>query len=468
MTFDVFISYSSKDQVVANAACARLESAGIRCWIAPRDIGAGRDWGEAIIEAIECCQVMVLVFSENANQSHQIKREIERATSKGLPVLPMRIEEVLPSRSLEYFIGSVHWLDALTQPLEQHLDRLADAIKLLLPGGVSADRSSTHLDQAPQLSPPPASPRRIWRYAALAVPILVAIGAAFWFFRPQIGPTDRVSQTSHPTPAGTLGDQPVSATEALSGGEAASAKKNYGEALQWYRKAADLGNADAQDRIGYLYEHGLGVSQDFTEAMTWYRKAAEQGQATAQNNIGTLYEKGLGVSKDYTQAVIWFRKSADQGNAFAQTSIGWLYQNGWGVNRDYDQAMVWYRKAADQGNAAAESNIAGLYFNGSGVPQDYAQALAWTRKAADRGFPVAESKLGLLYQKGLGVDQDYTQAMTWYRRAADKGNADAQYELGELYEHGQGVPLNLDESRQWMEKAAASGSDNAKAWLAKH
>jgi tetratricopeptide (TPR) repeat protein len=112
--------------------CATLDAKGIRCWIAPRDILPGMDWGEAIIEAINGSRVIVLVFSSNANDSQQIKREVERAVSKGLPIIPFRIENVAPARSLEYFIGPVHWLDALTPPLETHLQNLAETVRLLL------------------------------------------------------------------------------------------------------------------------------------------------------------------------------------------------------------------------------------------------------------------------------------------------------------------------------------------------
>jgi TIR domain len=132
MGFDTFISYSSKDKTAADAACAVLEQAGIRCWIAPRDIRPGGEYGGAIIEAIEQCRVMVLIFSSSANSSRQIHREIERAVSKGVPIIPVRIEQVVPTRSMEYFLGAIHWLDALTPPLENHLRRLAETVKTLL------------------------------------------------------------------------------------------------------------------------------------------------------------------------------------------------------------------------------------------------------------------------------------------------------------------------------------------------
>src|SRR5436190_13697810 len=132
MSFDAFISYSSEDKTAANAACAVLEGAGIRCWIAPRDIRAGQEYGTAIIGAIDHCRAMVLVFSSSANASRQIHREIERAVAKGIPILPVRIEEVTPTESLEYFLGAIHWLDALSPPLENHLQKLAETLKAML------------------------------------------------------------------------------------------------------------------------------------------------------------------------------------------------------------------------------------------------------------------------------------------------------------------------------------------------
>ena len=148
LAHDVFISYSSKDKPVADATCATLEAKGIRCWIAPRDIRPGSDWGEAIIDGINDARVFVLVFSNNANVSVQIKREVERAINKGLPVIPFRIENVMPVKSLEFFLSTPHWLDAFSPPLEQHLLYLASVIRSILDG-----------KPAPAPLPPPSPPR---------------------------------------------------------------------------------------------------------------------------------------------------------------------------------------------------------------------------------------------------------------------------------------------------------------------
>ena len=134
MAHDVFISYSSKDKPTADATCAALEAKELRCWIAPRDIVPGADWGESIIDGIAASRAFVLLLSANANLSPQIKREVERAVHAGLSIITMRIEDVQPSKSLEYFLSTPHWLDAMSPPLERHLAYLADVLRAVIDG----------------------------------------------------------------------------------------------------------------------------------------------------------------------------------------------------------------------------------------------------------------------------------------------------------------------------------------------
>ncbi len=157
MGHDVFISYASLDKPTADAACAFLESRGVRCWIAPRDILSGVDWSESIVDAIENCHVFVLIFSSRANGSPQIKREVERAVNKGKMVVPFRIENVVPTKSLEYFISTPHWLDALTPPLEAHLTHLGETIRLLLERTApKEDTLPMHFERSPASGAAPA------------------------------------------------------------------------------------------------------------------------------------------------------------------------------------------------------------------------------------------------------------------------------------------------------------------------
>jgi hypothetical protein len=130
----VFVSYSQPDRETALALVAFVEAQGIRCWVAPRDVAPAADWAAEIIAAIAAARVMVLVFSASANASPQVRREVERAVHREVAVLPVRIEDVLPSQSLEYFLSSQHWLDAFPPPMEPHFARLGTYLKTLLAG----------------------------------------------------------------------------------------------------------------------------------------------------------------------------------------------------------------------------------------------------------------------------------------------------------------------------------------------
>ena len=153
----VFISYAAVDASAAEAVCHTLEAAGITCWMAPRDVAPGGRYAEAIVDAIRAARAFVLVFSAAANASEQVEREVDRAVAGGLPILPLRIEDVVPSRSLEYYLAGQHWLDALTVPLETPLERLVDALRAMLAGEPTAAAPAPAATRSPP--PAPASSR---------------------------------------------------------------------------------------------------------------------------------------------------------------------------------------------------------------------------------------------------------------------------------------------------------------------
>ena len=132
MTHDVFISYSSQDKTVADAVCAKLESRKIRCWIAPRDIPAGQPYAAALIKAINCSRIVVLILSADSNKSVHVLREVGEAVDKAIPILPLRIEDIEPSEEMRYYIKSLHWLDALSPPRERQLNKLVNSVQALL------------------------------------------------------------------------------------------------------------------------------------------------------------------------------------------------------------------------------------------------------------------------------------------------------------------------------------------------
>lgn len=142
MAHEVFISHSSKDKPYADAVCASLESRGIRCWIAPRDVLPGKSWSEAIVEAVEECGVFLLILTSNSNSSKQTINEVDIAVNHNKTIIPFRMEDFKPTGSMEYFLGNLHWLDALTSRLEDHIQKLGDYVLKILEANKLQDQKS--------------------------------------------------------------------------------------------------------------------------------------------------------------------------------------------------------------------------------------------------------------------------------------------------------------------------------------
>jgi hypothetical protein len=140
MEHDVFISHAHKDKSVADAICEKLESAGVKCWIAGRDISADKDWRDATRNAIGSSQVVVLVLSENANAAPHIKREIAHAFYTRRVIISFRLGNTFPRREFLFYLGKVPTLDSARPPTEQDLKALTARIQgLLTADAASAD-----------------------------------------------------------------------------------------------------------------------------------------------------------------------------------------------------------------------------------------------------------------------------------------------------------------------------------------
>ena len=209
-------------------------------------------------------------------------------------------------------------------------------------------------------------------------------------------------------------------------------RRDYGEAVRWYRRSADQGHALGQAFLGFMYSNGRGVQQDYGEAVRWYRRSAEQGHALGQSNLGSMYSTGRGVRQDAAEAARWYRRSADQGHSLGQSNLGVLYRDGRGVSQNDTEAVRWFRRSADQGRAGAQANLGWMYKNGRGVVQDDAEAFRWFRRSAEQGNAYSQAELGSMYEDGRGVRRDRVEAVRWYRRAADQGNSWAREQLDRL------------------------------------
>jgi Tfp pilus assembly protein PilF len=432
MAHDVFVSYSVKDKTTADAICASLEANGIRVWIAPRDVMPGSDWGESIIEAIEQSRVMILVFSANSNTSPQIKREIERAVNKGVTVVPFRIDDILPSKTLEYFISTQHWLDAFTPPLEKHLDNLVNILQSIFAkegGKVPEPRLKPHPPEEAEVpvrpAPRAASPAarseetitlRVPKWKVLLVMLgflggALLAGVVVWWVVYKPGP--------------------VVMTPGLSAEEAAAEYfqkarnlRDPGEKIVLMTKAIKL-----DPKKGYYYIHrGKAYldKQEYQKAVADLDKAIASltNPYIAYNLRGLAYDgldKQSQAMADFNQAI-----SINPGYAEAYCNRGFVFYE----NKEYDKALKDYEKAIslDPKLAKAYSHRGFLFaFQGKldQALEDYNKALSLDPKLLE-----AYLNRGNLYVRQKKYDlalADFSNALplNWRNAATYNGRGEA-------------------------------------------
>jgi hypothetical protein len=207
MAQDVFISHAVEDKQVADRVCGALEDEGVGCWIAPRDIPPGRDYEEAIVEAIAASRVVLLILSAHSNSSPHVKREVQHAFAEGSQarVIPFRIEPVPYSKSLSYYLGSVQWIDAAAPPLEEPLRRLVRHVRAELATPASAEgvreTEPTESHFIPRQGDDGRGSRAPWLVAGVAAALLlVAVVGYFAFLSPNRRDHQRNANVTPATP----------------------------------------------------------------------------------------------------------------------------------------------------------------------------------------------------------------------------------------------------------------------------
>jgi TPR repeat protein len=191
-------------------------------------------------------------------------------------------------------------------------------------------------------------------------------------------------------------------------------------------------NVDAEEAIGLKYAYAEGVKWDLNKGIEWLRKAAQDGSADAECALGMVYDGGMIPSghtlpSHYDKSVKWYGRAAKQGWCWLQLAEAYedkahadsQRRDVPAYHRDMEAAAYWWRKEAEPRTS---------------YPSIYPYA------KFPRGNPAAQSQMAYLYRFGLGVPQSYMRAQMWYRRAAEQGWGNALIALGRMYESGQGVP----------------------------
>jgi uncharacterized protein len=169
-------------------------------------------------------------------------------------------------------------------------------------------------------------------------------------------------------------------------------EKDWEKALFWGVKTAECGNVEDQYELAMNYGYHSPHPDD-RQAAYWFEKAALLGHADAQLKLGHFYHAGRGVPRDYEKALHWFRLSAEQGNPHAINNVGDAYYHGLGVEQNYEEAFRWIENAAHFAQKNAMLMMGEMLYNGKGVAQDHKSGLEWIRKAVEAGNQEAQEWL---------------------------------------------------------------------------
>ncbi len=236
-------------------------------------------------------------------------------------------------------------------------------------------------------------------------------------------------------------------------------------ALQWYRKAADKGDMQAEHALGEIYFSGDGAPTDYIAAKKWYLKAAEQGDGPSQLRLAYLYaEKHFQPLKpDYSEAEKWFRKAAEQNTEDAQFRLGNFYIN-YRHPPDYADGIPWLTKAAQGGNRTAMFDLGRLQLAGSGVPKDVSGGLGWIAKSAEGGMLEAQIFLASAYADGKQAPKDEMKSLKWVLVLANAPSPEIFYldRAGDIFFDGWGpIPKNYPSAKVYYDRAALRGDKHA-------
>ena len=207
-------------------------------------------------------------------------------------------------------------------------------------------------------------------------------------------------------------------------------RKDPLKAMQWYKRAATLGDPPAMYKMGMIMLKGLlGQQRNPREAVGWLKRAAERADTEnphALHELGLLYESAQpndAIIRDEAYALSLFEDAADLGYKFSQFRLGCAYEFGqMGCPIDSRQSIRWYSQAAQQEEHQAELALSGWYLTGSDnvLSQSDTEAYLWARKAAMAGLAKAEYALGYFTEVGIGVPANLEDAKRWYWRAAGR------------------------------------------------
>jgi hypothetical protein len=268
----------------------------------------------------------------------------------------------------------------------------------------------------------------------------------------------------------TLGEPTAMYTVA----DAFAARGAHARAFSLFMDAAQSGLPQAQFRLGRCYFQGLGVPPCLSEALRWFRRAAEAGNAGAQTQLAELALEGIrdqpssglfdgpDFGSDFERAEHWCRQAITGGSAEAKALLGFILTHGPVERRDPKAARALYREAAAAGWARGQVGLA-LALLSDETAEGAAEAQALLSAAATGGAAVAHHLLGVLLESGAAGAVDIEAAASHYKVAAELGYTAAQVRYGFALLHGRGVAPDAFSAETWLRRAGLAGDPQAAA-----
>lgn len=415
----VFISYAHADRDRVMPLVHMMRSRGIRVWY-DAGIKAGLQWNKVIVRHLERSACVLCFLSPEYIRSDNCIQELYFAKKKKINVLVGYLESFRLPSELDMELVLVHYVSmADCSGPNDFMDQLVLS-PLLVPCGTPAGK-------------PDAGEKVRWTGAG----------------HPDAeGKEDLIEgglETTHVT------EEP--GEEDFRRGSELFARGAYGEAMEYFLRAAEAGHVRAICNLGFCCDRGRGVDVNPAEALKWYRKAAELGDVNARFHVAFCYDRGRGAKQDPAEAVKWYEKAASQGHVRAMGMLGACYTLGKGVEADPEKSLSWYSQAAERGDADAQFNTGYCYDKGRGTEADPETAVKWYARAAAQEEPRALFNLGMCYETGRGIQKNPAVAVNCYTRAAGREHRAAQYRLSLCYQNGVGVAKDRRKADFWRKKA---------------
>ena len=437
---DVFISYSSKNKNVADAIVSDFEQNGLRCWYAPRDIRPGEEWVTAITRALEASKALVLIYTDESNNSRQVMNEIAVAFNAGITIVPFKLSNEQMSSELEYYLTRVHWLDAVSKPLKKNIVALREYIDVIIrtPNGAApaAVKSADEI-AAEDLDAAAKHKKKVikilaWTISVIAILAIIGIITIVELDKRAMEQAYAEALASYAVSTDAedygLEDSFVYLSSKYPEsyyylGRIYERRGDYETAYQYYNTGLENESRLCLLGIGNMYYQGNVVDQDFVTAKEYFDNALFAGCMEAYYYEANMWAWGLipGEEADLTKAKENADKAlrSDDEEIVAMTYflLGDICGVGYGGERmTRDDALVYYTVAVEHCpfyEKDSYDGIASFYAEN----RQYDLAMEWYLKAVELGNRHSMKMIGDMYYDGIGVEMDEGAAL-WYYLAA--------------------------------------------------